>query len=232
MLIKPLSQCTGRRLAESRASALFRNWVFPGILTRCAGAPGVKTVLAAARTCMGQDSLSSTPAPKAGQCNANAEPWGHSSQLCHSPLGRQGSDRDIYLPRGCKVRPVSRDHPSRDLRDRHYPRPHPSKGKDGKRRLPRISAPWTEAVGRPEGGAWAGPVAALGWTPHFRPGMRQEDPCLISTQLRVEWPDRGSWGSLGSLQDTECLRALSFASLELGKSLGSDLSLLICEMRI
>lgn len=40
MLIKPLSQCAGWPLADSRASAPFRNWVFPGILTCSAGPQG------------------------------------------------------------------------------------------------------------------------------------------------------------------------------------------------
>lgn len=42
MLIKPLSQSAGWRVPDSRASAPFRNWVFPRILTRHApcGAEG------------------------------------------------------------------------------------------------------------------------------------------------------------------------------------------------
>lgn len=51
--------------------------------------------------------------------------------------------------------------------------------------------------------AGRGMEAAPGWTPHTRPAMRQDHPCLTATRLRLKWPSCGSWGSPGSLQDTE-----------------------------
>lgn len=179
------------RLADSRASAPFRNWVFPGILTLAVRGPRGEAGPGCCWNLPGAGSLARAPAPRV---DANAEPWDHSSQLCHSPLGRKGSDRDIYFPRGVEFGQCQETTFEETRETGSTPALTPAKvrmGEEGGHEFQHLGQRlWG---GRREGHG-AGPQAALGWTPYTapRPAMRQDDPCLIPTRLRVEWPDCGS----------------------------------------
>lgn len=95
-LIKPLSQCAGWWLADSRASAPFRNRVFPRILTSPCWPQGQSQSWLLPEPAQGMTALQ--VGSHAASAGGEAGPWGHSSQLCLIPLGKWGSDRDVHFP--------------------------------------------------------------------------------------------------------------------------------------